>query len=147
MEKTAAGSQHFFKAPQLGKELEVALIAKHNNDTRFVLTIAEGARSSVMSIKICGERKTKFQLRQVSQVLIRVDLDPHGKHRNPDGEIIEGHHIHIGSMQHGDKIAYPLYNQDCLIAKQTDSIPDLYEKFADLCRIDNNLTIEWSLGL
>lgn len=44
-----------------------------------------------------------------NQVLIRLDIDPNGRHTNPgaDGEIIYGNHIHIYCPEHDMSYAIP----------------------------------------
>lgn len=49
------------------------------------------------------------RVRQSNQVLLRLDIDPNGKHTNPepDGQIIYGNHIHIYTEEHDMKMAIP----------------------------------------
>lgn len=51
---------------------------------------------------------------QNNQVLMRLDIDPHGKHTNPgpDGEIIYGNHIHVYSEEYDMKYAIPFDIED-----------------------------------
>ena len=47
------------------------------------------------------------RVRQSNQVLLRLDIDPNGKHTNPDGQVIHGNHIHIYTEAHDMKAAIP----------------------------------------
>lgn len=49
------------------------------------------------------------RVHQSNQVLIRLDIDPNGRHTNPgpDSEIIYGNHIHIYTPEHDMSYAIP----------------------------------------
>lgn len=49
------------------------------------------------------------RIKQNNQVLMRLDIDPNGKHTNPepDGTIIYGNHLHIYTEEHDMKLAMP----------------------------------------
>ena len=49
------------------------------------------------------------RLRQSNQVLMRLDVDPNGRHTNPgeDGTIIYGNHLHIYNEEYEMKYAIP----------------------------------------
>jgi hypothetical protein len=63
---------------------------------------------------------------------LRLDIGG-GRHSNPDGEVIDGPHLHIYTEGYGDKWAYPLPDEF------TDDI-SLMVKFVEFlrcCKIDN----------
>ena len=41
------------------------------------------------------------------EILMRLDVNPSGKHRNPDGEMIAGTHLHVYTEEHGMTMAVP----------------------------------------
>ena len=45
-------------------------------------------------------------------VLLALDINKTGKHRNPDGTIIEGSHWHIYTSEHGRSFAIPAADID-----------------------------------
>lgn len=49
------------------------------------------------------------RIRQSNQILMRLDIDPNGRHTNPggNGEIIIGNHLHIYSEDYDMKFAIP----------------------------------------
>lgn len=59
---------------------------------------------------IAAEKCTyQSRIKQNNQVLLRLDIDPTGKHTNPgpDGELIRGNHVHIYTEEYGIKYAIP----------------------------------------
>lgn len=49
------------------------------------------------------------RVRQSNQVLLRLDIDPNGKHTNPepDGRTIKGNHVHIYTEEYDMRMAMP----------------------------------------
>ena len=85
--------------------------------------------------------KNTFQNRaRNSIVLLRLDLNP-APHRNPDGKVVTGNHLHIYREGFGDKYAYSLPDvfSDC------KDISDFLDKFMDYCHIINKPIIEEDL--
>lgn len=72
-------------------------------------------------------------------MLIRLDITPNGKHRNPDGEIIEGNHLHIYSEEYGDRfaISFNSDNDDVF-----DNCLDFFEMFNIIdTKIDTQISL------
>nr|WP_148042509.1 hypothetical protein [Slackia equolifaciens] len=123
--------------------------APQKPEHRFVLSIVEGAKSGTLILELgTVSRKTSMQMRDSSNPLMRVDLDNHAVHSNPDGEMIHGSHIHIATHEYGDKWAIPLDRQSLLTGIGCDSsAPEVFEQFRMFCDIDNTLELVWSLGV
>ena len=49
------------------------------------------------------------RVRKTNQVLMRLDVDPHGRHTNPEpnGMVVLGNHLHIYSEEYGTRFAIP----------------------------------------
>ena len=47
------------------------------------------------------------RVKRSGEILMRLDVNPSGKHRNPDGEIITGTHLHVYTEEHGLTMAMP----------------------------------------
>ncbi len=108
--------------PGSGGSISIPLISKDKRET-FVLDISRGR------IKL---QKCTYQNR-ARQVIVLVRLDLEGSpHMNPDGQFVEGDHIHLYKEGFGDKWAYPVPH-----AKFTDT-SDLWrtmEEFMTFCNI------------
>ncbi len=54
------------------------------------------------------------RVQQSNQVLMRLDIDPNGRHTNPepDGRLIIGNHLHIYCEEHDMKFAIPFDPED-----------------------------------
>lgn len=97
MDKYAA-DQRAYNYPAPGESLTIPLTTL-TSDEQFNLDISRG--KIVIS-------KTKHQLRYHSPiVLLRLDING-PKHRNPDGQIIEGTHLHIYREDYNDAWAEEL---------------------------------------
>lgn len=77
------------------------VVGEHRND-EFIINIDRKGKSS---------EKCTYQgrVRQSNQVLMRLDIDPNGRHTNPppDSLVITGNHLHIYSEEHDMKYAIP----------------------------------------
>lgn len=73
-----------------------------------------------------------FQTRTRSSSVVLARLDINGKpHRNPDGKVIEGTHLHLYNEVYRDKVAYPLPDV-------FTNVEDLYltlDQFLDYCHV------------
>ncbi len=130
LEKNYVGSQKY-KYPTFGGKLNIQLSSSDKNE-EFILDVW---RSHITLSKNTFQNRAKGSI-----ILLRLDLDP-APHRNPDGEVITGSHLHIYKEGYGDKIAYslPEFFDDCTNAK------DFLEKFMDYCHIINKPIIEEDL--
>ena len=64
-----------------------AVTGDHEND-KFIINIDRKGKNA---------EKCTYQGRvsQSNQILMRLDIDPNGRHTNPDGELICGNHLHV----------------------------------------------------
>ena len=130
LEKNYVGTQKF-KYPILGGKLNIQLSSSDKNE-EFILDITR----SHISLS-----KNTFQNRaQGSIILLRLDLDS-APHRNPDGEMVTGNHLHIYKEGYGDKFAYSLPED----FDKCSDVKDFLEQFMDYCHINNKPIIEEDL--
>ena len=119
MEKHALGTQYNF--PTSGGKLAIPLVSADGRED-FLLDIYRGG------IAICGSFQNRVY---ITCILARLCFG--GKpHTNPDGETIQGTHIHIYREGYGDKWAYPLPNQDFPVINDTRTI---FSEFMRFCNI------------
>ena len=98
----------------LKRTVEERIIFPHQKG-RVSFTVVGDRREDEFIINI--DRKGKAaekctyqgRLRQSNQVLMRLDVDPNGRHTNPgeDGTIIYGNHLHIYNEEYEMKYAIP----------------------------------------
>lgn len=103
-------------------EINIPFLVPKNNLT------ASGESGVIYNVDVAKNRfflkKLTFQHRVYTSVpLIRIDLDTK-THRNPDGELICGNHIHIYKEGAGMSWAYPL---DADIVKSLNSSVSLLD--------------------
>lgn len=148
MSKTIDGPKTRFNAPAPGSKLEVKLVSFDNPAEKFTLSIAEGARSSSITLAIDAGRKTSMQTRRLSEPLVRIDIDDHAVHTNPDGSLVKGSHVHIASVESGCRWAFPASSDEfIMVAGDGGEIPCVFESFREFCSIERALEIVWSLGV
>ena len=124
-------SSDTYKFPDQGGKIEIPLISSDKHE-EFKLDIF---RSSI------NLSKNTFQNRARKTIsLLRLDLGG-APHRNPDGKVVTGNHLHVYKEGFGDKYAYPLPEEfiDC------KDINDFLEKFMNYCNIVNKPIIEEDL--
>ncbi len=120
LEKNYVGAQKF-KYPTLGGRVNIQLTSADKNED-FILDIT---RSHISLSKNSFQNRARGTI-----VLLRLDLNS-APHRNPDGKIVTGNHLHIYKEGFGDKYAYSLPDDfsDC------KDISDFFDKFMDYCHI------------
>ena len=130
LEKNYVGVQKF-KYPTLGGKLNIQLSSNDKNED-FILDIT---RSHISLSKNTFQNRARGVI-----ILLRLDLNP-APHRNPDGKVVTGNHLHIYKEGFGDKYAYPLPEEfiDC------KDINDFLDKFMNYCNIVNKPIIEEDL--
>lgn len=147
-EKLTNGCELCYKAPAPGANLRIPLLSPSFPEERFSLDIHEGKRNSSVILEIEVARKTTVQTRKASLPLVRVDIDDESEHTNPDGTIIRGSHVHLASSEYADRFAFPLESEiGKTIVGSTSYIPEIFESFKLFCHIQNDLTINWNLGI
>lgn len=130
LEKNYVGAQKF-KYPTLGGKLNIQLSSTDKNE-EFILDIT---RPHISLLKNTFQNRARNSI-----VLLRLDLNP-APHRNPDGKVVTGNHLHIYKEEIGDKYAYPLPEEfiDC------KDINDFLDTFMNYCHIINKPIIEEDL--
>ena len=130
LEKNYVGAQKFIY-PTLGGKLNIQLSSADKNED-FILDIT---RSHISLSKNTFQNRARGVI-----ILLRLDLNP-APHRNPDGKVVTGNHLHIYKEGFGDKYAYSLPDvfSDC------KDISDFLDKFMDYCHIINKPIIEEDL--
>lgn len=130
LEKNCKSSQKY-TFPSLGGKIEIELSSTDKKEY-FLLDVW---RSHI------DLTRTKFQNRARKIIpLVRLDINS-APHKNPDGEQLDGTHLHIYKEGYGDKFAYPLPVEftDC-------KSPGVFlEKFMDYCHIIKKPIIEKDL--
>ena len=98
MKKTV--EQQIYFPSQKGKAV-FTVVGEHRND-EFIVNIDRKGKAA---------EKCTYQgrVRQSNQVLMRLDIDPNGRHTNPppNHEVIHGNHLHIYSEEYGMTYAIP----------------------------------------
>lgn len=108
--------------PGLGNKVAIPLVSEDLRE-KFLLDINRG-RIELL--------KSTNQLRfHQSIILVRLDLGAQ-PHRNPDGEIISGPHIHRYREGYGDKWAQPITNS---IFTNPDNNWKTFREFMQYCNI------------
>lgn len=72
-----------------------------------------------------------------SIILLRYDKD--GRHTNPDGEKLEGPHIHLYKEGYNDKFAYPI---SVIGIEVSDQMETVFMKILYFCNVKNIPSIE-----
>ena len=73
--------------------------------------------------------------------LFRVDLAKDKPHKNLDGRVIKGYHVHIYDENFGDRIAYPLTE---IFSDLDDNTPvnGIFKRFLEYCHVKDDPSIE-----
>ncbi len=115
----------------------LVLDAVTKNDPKIKFTVDINRKRAILS-------RCTFQQRVYTSIpLIRLDID-NKPHRNPDGEVLEGNHIHIYKEGYNLGWAYPLNhaiihqlnaNFDLSLFEDLTSHIDTFISFCSLCNI------------
>lgn len=90
-----------------------------------------------------------MQTRVSDRPLIRLDYSDNPevlRHRNPDGSLIVGTHVHFDLDGYGAKWACGIPSQNILKPKSYD-FASLFWSFQETCNITDKLKVELSLGV
>lgn len=137
--------------PKAGCKLNIELISDECKKIKFFLDIYESKLQSSILLTAQPDRKSTTQARYASNVMIRIDFSNNQellKHRNPDGTMIYGNHIHLDVPHYGSKFAVPISQQDIIVAGYENGT--IYPFFESLLRVDSisdKLIRNYSLGV
>lgn len=137
--------------PGPGSKINIELQSEMNRKIKFFLDIYESKRSSTILVGVQSERKSKIQTRAASHPIIRVEIandESTLRHRNPDGLLIEGNHVHLDVPGYGIKFAVPINLQDIVVSKdKSNSIYSFFESVLEVYGVSDKLSINYSLGV
>ncbi len=115
--------------------------------TLIELVANENKRSSSLILGLSADRKSTMQTRVSDRPLIRLDYSDNPevlRHRNPDGSLIIGTHVHFDLDGYGAKWACGIPSQNILKPKSYD-FASLFWSFQETCNITDKLKVELSL--
>lgn len=151
MEKHPTAAMDCLKWPMGGDSSRVELESTSDRSIRFFLDVRESRRSSSFLVGAVLDRKNTQQVRAGTEGIIRIDLADRPEvlhHRNPDGTVIVGSHIHLDIDGPGLRWAFPLANQTVVVPESGDySIENMFLSLIDSCHITGLPRIEFSLGV
>lgn len=137
--------------PKAGSKLSVELISDECKKIKFFLDVYEAKLHSSVLLSVQPDRRSKTQARYANNQMIRIDFANNQeilKHRNPDGVMIHGNHIHLDIPDYGAKFAVPISQQDIIVAEYENGT--IYPFFESLLRVDSisdTLIRNYSLGV
>lgn len=150
MEKDVVSGGYSYQWPAPGRKLCLDLYAKDDRSLKFHLDIIESKRSSSIVIGLKPSRKATMQNRLSDAPVLRIDYTDEPDtmhHRNPDGVLIGGSHMHFGLDGSDARWAVPLSDQTVIEGAGEMGIPQLFWEFLDVCHINKRLEVEQSLGV
>lgn len=149
MSKDVRDMQYRKQWPAPGDKTLIELVANENKALKFYLDLTENKRSSSLILGLSADRKSTMQTRVSDRPLIRLDYSDNPevlRHRNPDGSLIIGTHVHFDLDGHGAKWACGIPSQNILKPKNYD-FASLFWSFQETCNITDKLKVELSLGV
>ena len=150
MEKDIVSGGYKYQWPAPGRKLCIDLYAKEDKSLKFYLDIIEGKRASSIIVGLAAPRKTTMQNRLADTPILRIDRTDEPEtmvHRNPDGELLVGSHMHLNLDGSGARWAVPLSGQTVIVDAGQMDVPQLFWSFLDVCHINERLEVEQSLGV
>lgn len=149
MSKDVRDMQYRKQWPAPGDKTLIELVASENKALKFYLDLTENKRSSSLILGLSADRKSTMQTRVSDRPLIRLDYSDNPevlRHRNPDGSLIVGTHVHFDLDGYGAKWACGIPGQNILKPKSCD-FASLFWSFQETCNITDKLKVELSLGV
>lgn len=149
MQKDVCDGVYDRRRPAPGKKLSIELIAERERSLRFFLDVIENRRSTSLIVGLLPDRKLTMQTRRSDRPLLRVDYATAAetlRHRNPDGTMVFGPHVHLDLYGDGIHWAFPIGEQSVVVPEQP-GVPSLFWAFQESCGITGRLRIEQSLGV
>lgn len=150
MEKDVVSGGYSYRWPSPGDKLSVELISPDDRSLKFFMDVIESKRSSSVLVGLRVDRKSTMQERRSEIPLLRVDYAERLevlRHRNPDGTMVVGTHVHLDLDGNGARWAFPISSQDIIVPSDDHSVPALFWAFQDACGITKSLRLEHSLGV
>lgn len=98
MSKDVRDMQYRKQWPAPGDKTLIELVASENKALKFYLDLTEKKRSSSLILGLSADRKSTMQTRVSDRPLIRLDYSDNPevlRHRNPDGSLVVGTHVHF----------------------------------------------------
>lgn len=123
MSKDVRDMQYRKQWPAPGDKTLIELVASENKALKFYLDLTENKRSSSLILGLSADRKSTMQTRVSDRPLIRLDYSDNPevlRHRNPDGSLIVGTHVHFDLDGYGAKWACGIPGQNILKPKSYD---------------------------
>lgn len=149
MSKDVRDMQYRKQWPAPGDKTLIELVASENKALKFYLDLTENKRSSSLILGLSADRKSTMQTRVSDRPLIRLDYSDNPevlRHRNPDGSLILGTHVHFDINGYGAKWACGIPGQN-ILKPLNDNFASLFWSFQETCNITDKLKVELSLGV
>lgn len=149
MAKDVRDMQYRKQWPTPGGKTLIELVANENKALKFYLDLTENKRSSSLILGLSADRKSTMQTRVSDRPLIRLDYSDNSevlRHRNPDGSLVLGTHVHFDIDGYGAKWACGIPGQN-ILKPLNDDFASLFWSFQETCNITDKLKVELSLGV
>lgn len=120
-----------FDFPVHGASKKLNLLSCDNNKDKFIVDINR-RNGQIQKLQISFNERYRNDI-----ILIRLDLNgPH--HRNPDGTIVSGNHLHVAREGYDDRFAIEIPNN---FVNLLDPIKTLID-FLNYCKVNNSYELE-----
>lgn len=149
MSKDVRDMQYRKQWPAPGDKTLIELVANEKKALKFYLDPTENKRSSSLILGLSADRKSTMQTRVSDRPLIRLDYSDNPevlRHRNPDGSLIVGTHVHFDLDGYGAKWACGIPDQN-ILKPQSYDFASFFWSFQETCNITDKLKVELSLGV
>lgn len=137
--------------PSAGNRERVELESSVNRSIRFFLEVYESNRTSHLVLGAGADRKSTQYLRAGTSGIVRIDMADVPRilvHKNPDGTILTGSHIHLDIAGYGMRWALPLDAQTVVTPENgIHSVESMFVALLESCRIVGLPKVEFSLGV
>lgn len=99
-------------------------LVSHDGREEFLLDVRRGR---IVLKQVCCQNRARKVV-----ILARLELDGR-PHTNPDGEILDGNHLHVYREGYGDKWAMPVPADEF---PRLDSLMGALDDFMRFCHVD-----------
>jgi len=117
----------YFTMPLKGESKKIDLISDENKNDTFIIDINPSKNKRIKSLKITFNERYKKEI-----ILLRLDLNS-PRHKNPDGHLLSGNHLHIAREGYDDK--YAIEVPDCFV--DLSSPKNTLIDFLTYCNVKN----------